>query len=175
MSVHYSLVEFTVTWYKAGEKVYDDPVLFEGCEWHDWPSDDCGDWVKEKSNHLQILHGSNWRSKEEDVDIFAPNKDMIAILGVNVLEEGPLHFEYEMIGTEVFDEWEEDIIELAKQIQPPKKNEQKYKTFLTLWRCTIDCYQGYEDLYPECEVIPELVGLVGQQELGVIGDYVGEK
>lgn len=30
-------------------------------------------------------------------------------------------------------------------------------------------------LYPECEVIPELVELVGQKELGVLSSYVGEK
>jgi hypothetical protein len=174
-----AIVEFTVCYLKAGEFVsYDDIQnwLWEGKEqWDDREFSPLGLHVANYYNGI-VSYKDGKAEKVLQDGVFL-SKDEIVIIDHHVVSnviggESALDVELDNIGIEIFNEYTEEIMQIAKSLPKPLEREVQYSTFLTLWKVVYDEYSSWDSMYPEYDMWAECYGLLRLEDiLKGLGDH----
>lgn len=169
----YSIIEFTVRYFKVGDFVaYDDVkhYLWDGeNEWTDGflPS---GSEIKEYKNGKCEWdhHGMEWTEISEDGLIL--DRETFAITEFEIVGNTSgsmtaMEYEIDLIGVEFLDPCSQEILQIVRSLPKPREGDDQYSTVLTLWKVVYDEYTSYESMYPEYDVWAELLGAVDLSKL----------
>ncbi len=169
----YSIIEFTVRYFKVGDFVaYDDVKHYLWDGENEWTDDflPSGSEIKEYKNGKceWDRHGREWTEISEDGLIL--DRETFAITEFEIVGNASgsmtaMEYEIDSIGVEFLDPCSQEILQIARKINKPRDNELQYSTFLTLWKVVYETYNWCESMYTEYDVWAELLGAIDLSKL----------
>lgn len=165
----YAFVQFTVSYYKAGDFVdYNEIIngLWDGQDSWNGKFVPSGNEVMGVESE-QMVNGKWEKCFRNGIvlskDTFAITD--IEIFGNSIGGELALQFEMNCIGTDIFNGHEEDILRIAKHLPRPREKDAQYATFVTAWKMVYEEYNSYDSMWPEYESWAEMIGVIDLKKI----------
>lgn len=169
----YSIIEFTVRYFKVGDFVaYDDAKQYLWNEENEWTDDflPSGSEIKEYKNGKSKWdhHGMEWTEISEDGLVL--DKETFAVTEFEIVGNTSgsmtaMEYEIDSIGAEFLDPCSQEILQIVRSLPKPREGDDQYSTVLTLWKVVYETYNSYESMYPEYDVWAELLGAIDLNKL----------